>query len=223
MEFSSAMISCEREHPYHKLAVASYLADQGAPTLHVFVDGHRHDYLRDACDMKRTIIFSKPCSAPTRQGRCLVNMARALEAMPFRGLLFLEDDVELGVNWCERLKATAEEAEALTGPLFVLALFSVGAPAAPRHRRTAPYHPSNFFGTVALFFSKDALPIFAAAFVEEVNRKSWLAADMLVKRVIQERRDIHLLHTHPHLAEHRGDFSHIGQYERVLRAGGFKG
>lgn len=218
------MISCEREQAYQRVAIGSYLADSAAPLLHVFVTGENGHYLDDFVVADRVSISPEPSDAPSASVRCVLNGARAFAAAKEadQALLYMEDDIELGQEWVSRLTACVDEMESSCGSDFVLALFAMYAPRAPNHKRVAPYNPGDFYGLQACYFSRNVVPRFADASVVNINSGGVLPTDMMVKNVLRENR-IPLRQSRPHLAQHWGDVSAVGQYVRVMRSGHYKG
>lgn len=217
------MISCERERPYQHVSIGSYLADPDAPNLHVFVTGENARYLDDSIT-DRVIVSAKPCDDPSLPIRCVLNGARAFAAAKEsdQALLYMEDDIELGKQWVSRLSACVDEMKSHCGDYFVLALFTMYAPKAPDHTCIAPYHPSDFYGLQACYFSRDAVAVVANATVTNIKSGRALQTDMLVKTVVGDNK-IPLRQTRPHLAQHMGDISSVSQHVRVMRSAHYRG
>lgn len=218
------MISCERERPYQRVAIGSYLADPAAPLLHIFVTGENGHYLGDFIIADRVSVIPKPPGHSSLAIRCVLNGARAFAAAKESGeaLLYMEDDIELGERWVSRLAACVDETQASCGSDFVLALFAMYAPRAPNHKRVAPYHPSDFYGLQACYFSRSVVPIVADAAAANVNSNKVLPTDLLVKSVMSNNK-IPLRQTRPHLAQHWGDMSSVDQRMRVMRSAHYRG
>jgi len=217
------MISCERKRPYFQEAVATFLADDSAPMLHLFLDADDAEYLGAVAGAPGVVVQKGRCPGPSPSARCVQNTAKVFQAAADANdsLLFLEDDSKLCKRWVNQLKLAVNEAREAEGKKFMLALFSAVSPKAPAHKYTAPYHPSDYYGMVACYFPSAIVPMFSYICAREVTKSNPLASDMLVKRALWDRR-IPICMTNPSLSDHMGDFSHINGHERIIRAPSWK-
>jgi hypothetical protein len=215
----ASMITCKRPDDCVLKAVSSFLA--GAPTdqeLHVWVDGTDAGYLGDWAHHGRVKLHVGPLdpTAGPRQ-RCMMNHARA-HSINEQGvpILVFEDDAQFVAGWYDCFRRSVEEAEATAPGGFILALFAGHAPRAPKRCATAPYHPSDFYSSTALYFDPPVAEQMRDEFAGLAEARA-AGSDVAIKRFAKLTKTP-IFHTNPHLVQHIGDYSVINKRYRTIRS-----
>ena len=147
------------------------------------------------------------------------NTSRALAlADGKRPLVLLEDDGACAKDWLGRARRAARVLAERHGDRFVLALYA--AYRLPRDMTVVPYHPSNFYGNVALWLAPGTAVDLAVRMREASERASCPPSDIVTRQLVWAGTPAYM-HS-PSLVQHLGDVSTRGSF-RVIRAQSFRG
>ena len=193
------MSTCAREPRYVLASLQSaFEQDSTCRKIHLQVDAVDDSFLGPWRDDPRVVVRClTPQESAATEGewtgvRVKLNMVRCLEAASCdEACIFLEDDVEFAPLWLQRAEAAAKniishldsDASVVSSDTFVMSLYSAHAPKSTKD--FAPYHLSDFFGNVALYFPAPILAKFSEFFCSEVRAGRQEAADILVKQVLE--------------------------------------
>lgn len=217
--------TCDREPAYVHKCLTSMLKDDAVELVRLVVCGGSDPGYLDRWKDDPRIVIEAPTSADRElasrlnvEGRTNATTARALgHADGEHPVVLFEDDADCGEDWFKRARMAAKQLSE-DHDEYLLALYAPYR--LPRDRWLVEYHPSTFYGNVALWLSPPAADQLAARVARSVQRDPPPACDMVTKQMIEAGVPAYA-HS-PSIINHMGDQSTRGHFY-VIRAQSYLG
>lgn len=220
------VVTCDREPPYVHRSLTSMLKDDAVELVHLVVCGGSDPGYLDQWKDDPRIIIEAPTDADRQlaskhntEGRTNATTARALShADGDHPVVLFEDDAACGKEWFKKARKAATTLAQAHNDRFLLALYA--AYRLPRDKRLVKYHPSKFYGNVALWLAPATAVELSERVARSVIREPAPPCDMITKQMIGAGTPAYA-HS-PSIINHMGDQSTRGHFY-VIRAQSYLG